>query len=183
MSESLLLWSELALLLLLLWSELALLLRPEAAAGSLESLIIVHKQVARPLALRPPWPLTLLASEVTRDPGALSELLPEAVLCGLSAPSLSSLRSSSFSLTLFLLGTGGLTPLGQRTPFSGGGDFKIPLGPLVSSVTLLLLLVSFSLGLSEPLRSFCLERLTFLASCPRPESVISEDSDLATCNW
>ena len=30
--------------------------------------------------LRPPWPLTLLASEVTRDPGALSELLPEAVL-------------------------------------------------------------------------------------------------------
>ena len=35
----------------------------------------------------------------------------------------------------------------------------------------------------SPLRSFCLERLTFLASCPRPESVISEDSDLATCNW
>ena len=103
--------------------------------------------------LRPPWPLTLLASEVTRDPGALSELLPEAVLCGLSAPSLSSLRSSSFSLTLFLLGTGGLTPPGQRTPFSGGGDFKIPLGPLVSSVTLLLLLVCFSLGLSEPMKN------------------------------
>ena len=32
-----------------------------------------------------------------------------------------------------------------------------------------------------PLRSFCLERLTFLASCPRPESVISEDNDLVTC--
>ena len=37
----LLLWSELALLLL--WPELTLLLRPKAAIGSLESLIIVHK--------------------------------------------------------------------------------------------------------------------------------------------
>ena len=121
---------------------------------SLHSILELGSELSKELLplsrLRPPWPLILLASEVTRGPGALSELLPEAVLCGLSAPSLSSLLSSSFSLTLFLLGTGGLTPPGQRTPFSGGGDFKIPLGPLVSSLTLLLLLVCFSLGLSEP---------------------------------
>lgn len=77
MSESLLLWSELALLLLLLWSELALLLRPEVATGSLESLIIVHKQVARPLALRPPWPLRpvakVLSSKKVWDLVLLSE--------------------------------------------------------------------------------------------------------------
>ena len=116
--------------------------------------------------LRPPWPLTLLTS-VTRGP-ALSELLPEAVLWG-PEPSLtcdktgyavyvctlygsltSSLLSSSFSLTLFLLGTGGFTPPVLITPLTGLGDFKIPLGPLVSSVTLLLLLVCFSFGLSEP---------------------------------
>ena len=75
MSESLLLWSELALLLL--WSELALLLRPEVATGSLESLIIVHKQVARPLALRPPWPLRpvakVLSSKKVWDLVLLSE--------------------------------------------------------------------------------------------------------------
>ena len=57
MSESLLN----LLLLLLLWPKLALLLRPETPIGPLESLIIVHKQVARPLTLRPSWPLRSVA--------------------------------------------------------------------------------------------------------------------------
>ena len=51
MSESLL-----KLLLLLLLGSKLLLLRPEASIRPLESLIIVHKQIVRPLTLRPSWP-------------------------------------------------------------------------------------------------------------------------------
>ena len=58
MSESLL--SKLSLLLLLR-SELSLLLRSESTIWPLESLIIVHKHIARPLTLRPPWPLRSVA--------------------------------------------------------------------------------------------------------------------------
>ena len=91
------------------------------------------------------WPAYLPV--VSREPAQLSELLPLPDLWG-PAPSLSSLRS--ISLTLFLLGTGGFTPAVLITPLLGFGDFKIPLGPLVSSVMLLLLLVCFNFGLSEP---------------------------------
>lgn len=107
MSESLLLWSELALLLLLLWSELALLLRPEAATGSLESLIIVHKQVARPLALRPPRPLRsvakVLSSKKVWDLVLLSEskIVGIEVVLSLELPH-SSLSLSKLTLTLVL---------------------------------------------------------------------------------
>ena len=48
------------------------------------------------------------------------------------------------SLILVLLGTGGFTPGAVRA------GFRIPLGVLTSSLILLLLLVCFSLGLSQP---------------------------------
>ena len=53
--------SEALLLLLLLWSKLTLLLRSKAPVGPLESLIVVHKKIAGPLALRPSWPLRSVA--------------------------------------------------------------------------------------------------------------------------
>ena len=85
----------------------------------------------------------------------------------------------NISLTLLRLGTGGFTTPVDIKLLTGPGDFKIPLGPLfVVSVTLPLLFVCLSLGLSEPLISFCLLRLMFLFS--RFVSGVSDVSDLVT---
>ena len=60
------------------------------------------------------------------------------------APAPASCPAPSISLTLCLLGTGGLLP------FVTAPAFRMPFGPLTSSVVLPLLLVCFSFGLSDP---------------------------------
>ena len=66
------------------------------------------------------------------------------VTCPAPAPAPASCPAPSISLTLCLLGTGGLLPF-VTTP-----AFRMPFGPLTSSVVLPLLLVCFSFGLSDP---------------------------------
>ena len=85
-----------------------------------------------------------LGSLLSRLLFPLSRKLLLARPCPAPAPAPASCPAPSISLTLCLLGTGGLLPF-VTTP-----AFRMPFGPLTSSVVLPLLLVCFSFGLSDP---------------------------------